>query len=76
MDALLEIEGFTIYKYKVDEAKVIGPDNKEFFIKFQDYRKKINCEDYGTRYEYKMALVDLLPDELPYKVRMFLIFSY
>lgn len=78
MEFICEIEWYKIYRGDKIQTPILVDGNwNKFEIKLDDYAIKLwSASKYPTRLEMEKALVDLLPKELPYNVREFLVFQY
>lgn len=78
MEFIWEIEWYKIYNGdKIQTPILIDEKWNKSEISLDDYALKLwSASDYPTRLDMQKALVDLLPKELPYAVREFLVFQF
>ena len=72
---MIEIEWYKIYEGdKARSYNLINENWKKFEINMEEYSLKLLWKTFPTRLEERKAFIEVLPKELPYKVREFLVF--
>lgn len=76
MEYIWKIEWYKIYKTDKPRYRRIVKNWMEIFVDVKKYAETLECSNYETRLDNMKAIINILPEELPYEVREYIVFNY